>query len=226
MKIKKVLILVFSVLIIIFCTLVVREVIISNDGKLDKSNVLTRDEIIALLEKGANYNNYYYCPDFSKNETKTEYYVKDNIVVCYINSELTIWTDFNEKESIHIWDIGKYKKIASITKDVNLLKDSQAGYDYSLVTDIENYNYEYLGEKEDNNRQIVIIKISYKGSNGYTKFYIDKETGLISSRKDITKTMLISTHINKTNRNLKIDIVTDSDIKKPDLTMYEVRDSN
>ncbi|MDO5557818.1 MAG: hypothetical protein Q4G05_06260 [Clostridia bacterium] len=226
MNLKKVLMGLLIIVVVVFAILIIRESIINNDGKLNKENLMTREETILLLQKGATYNNYYYSPDDIDNENKTEYYIKDNIVVCYNNSELMRWTDLNNMESISIWDMGKEKKVASIASEINVNPNSQAGYDYSLIADYDNYNFKYLGEKEENGKTTIIVKTDFKGANGYTKFYIDKDTGVITARKDVTKFLFISVYTYKCNRNVKFDIVTDEDIQKPDLEQYEVQKYN
>lgn len=219
---KKILIILLIVLIIILGISMIREIMINSEGKLDKSSPMNREEVISLLEKGKTYTNYYYCPNVFDTELKTEYYIKDNIIVCYVDGALKSWTDLNNKETMHIWDMGKEKLVATISSNINEGKYSQAGFDYSLVADTENYDFEYLGEKERNGRNTIVVSVSYKGTNSDTKFYIDKETGLVVDRKDITKAGFISVYIGDCDRNVKLDVVTDEDVKRPDLAEYEV----
>ena len=223
---KKILIIVLIILAITIIGLVVRETIIHNDGKIDKSNPMTREEIIALLDKGATYNNYYYCPSNEGDTYKTEYYIKDNIQVTYNNSKLYEWVDYNNSEQILLWGPEGTATIGNTTKR----EDNQNGYDYSTMAKPELYNneYQYIGEKEENGRTIIIVKLTTKNglSTGIDKYYIDKETGLILGRFNSNRFLFITTfHAGGSNdRNVKIDIVTDEDIKKPDLTGYEIID--
>lgn len=60
------------------------------NGFLKKDNVMTREEVMALLKKGEEYPNYYYSPEDyiffrNLNENKTEYYIKDGVVKCVNN---------------------------------------------------------------------------------------------------------------------------------------------
>ena len=98
-------------------------------------------------------------------------------------------------------------------------------YDYSIVTDYENYDFEYLGHKQENGREITIIKMQIKNSNTYTNFYIDNETGVIMARKDVSKALFITTYSNYSNRNVQFDVVTDENIARPDLSSYNVLES-
>jgi len=219
---KKVLIVLLVIIILVLGVLIARELIINYDGKVDKSNPMSREEVIKLLEKGKEYNNYYYCSNIDAEEMKTEHYIKDNIVATYLDGELKSWEDLNNKEIINIWNMGKEKLVATVGSGINLNPDSQAGFDYSLVTNEEYYDFEYVGEIEREERRAVVVKMKFKGANGYAKFYIDKETGLIVGRTDITKALFISIYMYEADRNVKLDIVTDEDIKKPDSTKYEI----
>ena len=224
---KKILIIVLIILAIIIIGLIVRETIIHNDGKIDKSNPMTREEIIALLDKGATYNNYYYCPSNEGDTNKTEYYIKDNIQVTYNNSKLYEWVDYNNSEQIWLW--GR-EGTATIIGEATKRENNQHGFDYSTMTNPELYSneYEYIGEKEENGRTIIIVKLKTKNGllTGIDKYYIDKETGLILGRFNSNRFLFITTfHSGGSNsRNVKIDVVTDEDIKRPDLTGYEIID--
>lgn len=211
MKNKNILISIIIVIALIIIFFVIREFIIANeDGKLDKTNPMTREEIIALLEKGAQYDNYYFSI-VDENEQKAEYYVKNNIVACYANSRLKTLTDFNSNTITHFNESGEVQSTGEITKPSN----SQLGYSYSDVTDTENYDYEYLGEVVKNERNIVIIKLKSKGLNHYIKVYIDKDTGLLLREVEYNKILFISQKMFERSRKIKIGIVTDENIKNP-----------
>lgn len=79
MKLKKLPIIITGVLAIFIVSFLIRELIIYNDGRLDKSNYVPREEIITLLDKGTIYNNYYYCPNNEdrKEAYRTEYYIDE-----------------------------------------------------------------------------------------------------------------------------------------------------
>ena len=224
---KKILIVILIILAIIIIGLIIRETIIHNDGKLDKSNPMTREEIIELLDKGATYNNYYYCPSNEGDTYKTEYYIKDNVQVTYNDSKMFEWCDYNNSEQIWLWGP---KGTATIIGETTKRENNQHGFDYSTMTNPEFYKneYEYLGEKEENGRTIIIEKLTTKNGllRGIEKYYIDKETGLILGRFNSTRILFITKFYSggSNSRNLKIDIVTDEDIKRPDLTEYEIID--
>lgn len=56
---KKILVFCFLIVFILIISLFIREIIINYDKIYDNSIKLSRDDIIKLLDKGANNNNYY-----------------------------------------------------------------------------------------------------------------------------------------------------------------------
>ena len=203
-----------GIIILAVLILGIREFILNKDESLDKSNEMTRDEIVELLKKGASYKNFYYCPDYEENELKTEYYIKDNMVVCYVDGELRSYTNYNTKEMITVLNNNSIV-FSNNAKDNST---SQYGYDYSLVLEDFGWEYEYLGEMQENDRTMIVIKM--KNGKSYVKFYIDKDTGLIFRRKDVNKGIItIYSHVS--NRNVKLDIVTSEQVQ-PDFSSYAV----
>ena len=235
---KKILKMILVVLACIIVALIIYEVGIQSDGFLDKSNPMTRSEVISLLEKGKEYPNYYYSsytPFWDKVESsgRTEIYVKDNIIQSVVNGEVTRWENYNTKEQISLWkkikdgkDYAFISKIkADSIKDAEEYKYNQAGFDYSLIADLEhfNYNFKYLGEKEVKGRKYVLVKVWDKKSSEIfsTKFLIDKETGLITQRIDYSLLGVVLVKIT-CERDVVIDSVSSEDVVRPDLTGYEV----
>ena len=225
----KILLIFAIIIILLLLSIFIREIVLCYEGNLDKSNPMTREEVISLLERGANYSNYYYRYDSSIDTLETEYYIKDGVSVCYVEGKLQSWTNFNEneKERITIWDTkaDDGKLIATVVKDFTTTEDNQMSYDYSIVTDYQNYDFEYLGQKEENGRDIIVIKMQTKDSNSYVNFYIDNETGVIMARKDVSKALFITTYSNYSNRNVQFDVVTDENVTRPDLSEYNVLES-
>ena len=225
-KVLKVLGIIIAILIV---TLIIYYAVIHFDGFLNKDNPMTRSEVIELLEKGKEYPNYYYASESSwifgsLNETKTETYMKDNIVKIVVDGETLEWTDYNTEEHIGLFELnGKETASVSNLDNFETNEDSQRGFDYSLITreDIYNTEFKYLGKKQVNGRDTILVKVWNK--DGFemdsTKFYIDEETGLIMRRVDYTALGFIKIDC---DRNVKMDVVTDEDIQRPDLEGYEI----
>ena len=109
------------------------------------------------------------------------------------------------------------KEVAGISHSLRKQEYQQAGMDYSIVNKLE---YKYLGEKEVDGRQVIYIQL--EDESAYTKFVIDKETGIIVNRIDLSKVFIFTAHKNETKRELKLDVVTDENVARPDLSRYEV----
>lgn len=211
--------LLFAILILILVILVVslvREMFVWNNGKITKSSVMTQEEVMELLKKGSTYSNYYYAVEsLSKDKSKTEYYIKDNIVACYQDSKILRWTNYNTGEEITFWN-----SEASISHNVKLVTDQQFGYDYSIIANSKKFSF--LGEQDFEGRKTILVQV--KSDNTTTQFSIDQETGLILKRIDYSKNFLWTQKL-VSNRNVKFNIVTDENIQKPDLTNYQVNEN-
>ena len=176
---------------------------------------MSREEVLELLKKGEEYPNYHISFIGSNNE-KYDIYVKDNVFVEYCNDEFRLREDYNNNEYIMIFKTAD-KEMAGINNNLQKQEYQQAGMDYSIVTESD---YKYLGEKELDGRQVIYIQL--KNGSAYTKFAIDKETGIIINRIDLSKTFIFTTNKNESKRELKLDVVTDEDVARPDLSKYEV----
>lgn len=225
-KILKVIGIIIAILIVI---LAIYYVAIHFDGFLNKDDPMTRSEVIELLEKGKEYPNYYYASESSwifgnLNETETETYIKDNIEKVVVDGEIHQWIDYNTEEYIGVFEFNG-KKSASVSNLDNFEtnEDSQRGFDYSLITreDIYSTEFKYLGEKQVDGRDTILVKVWNKNAFevNSTKFYIDKVTGLIMRRVDYTALGFIKID---SDRNVKMDVVTDEDIQRPNLEGYEI----
>jgi len=226
-NILKVLLILLLLLILLW---VIYEVSIYSDGKLDNSNPMSREEVIKLLEKGKTYSNYYYCSEnigLFNDKNKNEYYIKDKIVASYFNSRITNWTDYNTGDVISLF--GENKAMLSSNVNVEQINiPNQYGFDYSLIADREHYNfdYKYLGQKEKYGKTLIMVSVWDEEEKGQpVKFSIDKQTGLIFERIDYMKLGFLTIKLT-CNRNVKLDIVTDEDVAKPDLTKYEILGTN
>ena len=216
MKTKKVvLIVVLCIVVLLIAIWGIREYVLWNDGKLQKDNPMSREEVLELLKKGEEYPNYHVSFVGSNNE-KYDIYVKDNVFVEYCNNEFRLREDYNTNEYIMIFKTAD-KEVAGVNNNLEKLEYQQGSMDYSIVNKLD---YKYLGEKELDGRQVIYIQL--KNGSAYTKFVIDKETGIIINRIDLSKTFIFTTNKNESKRELKLDVVTDEDVARPDLSKYEV----
>ena len=222
---------------IVLFLIIAYEVVISVDWFLDTKDPMSREEVVELLDKGSSYQNYYYSPQEKilgifdiDAENKTEIYVKDNVKKILYNGNVKEWNNYNTNETILIMGEHEGKNYAAIG---DLSSDSyqesreynQMGFDYSLIANEENFNYDfkYLGKKQIDGRTCILVKVWDKDKSEIfsTKFLIDEQTGLITERTDYTMFGILLINI-VGDRNLKLDIVTDEDIARPDLTGYEI----
>jgi len=215
-KKKRIFIIVLIIIVVCVALYFLREFLILSDGKLDCSNPLDKEEVMELLKKGASYSNYYYNPSSSKDTLNTEYYIKDNIVVCLINSKLVSWTDYNKGKEIRVWDTEDLKLISIKTSNIEMKENIQYGYDLTRTEE-----YKYLGKKQVNNRSMIMVQL--KTGEHRTKILIDEETGIIFGSVEFYK-YGIFTFKDNNDRKVKLNIVTEEDIKVPNFESPEWKD--
>lgn len=215
MKAKKILLIILCILIILVAIWAIREFIVWNDFGLSKDNPMSREEVLDLLEKGSEYPNYY-CSYTDNSNSSYEVYAKDNTYRINRDNELMMWVNYNTNESITVFKTAE-NTIAGINKEAYKEKYFQALLSYSPVTEDD---YKYLGEKEQDGRQVIYIELN---SDGYIeKYIIDKETGLIVNKINYYRRFLIFTVKSESKGDIKLDVVTDKDVARPDLSGYTV----
>lgn len=238
MEMKKILKTVGIIILALILIILIYFSTIHFNGFLKKDNVMTREEVVALLKKGEEYPNYYYASEEyiffrNLNEMKTEYYIKDGVIKCVNNGNILRWENYNTDEVISIMgenDEKMYAGISSLKSYYNhgdeAVLYSQRGFDYSIIADEKtfNTNFEYLGEKQYNGRMTILVQVWNKDGVkvNSTIFYIDKDSGLIMRRIDYS---VMGFKKIDCNRNVKFDVVTDKDVEKPNLDNYEVLNS-
>lgn len=229
-KAKKILKVIITILTLLILALIVQQIYIRYDGKIDKSDSMSKSEIIELLKKGEQYNNCLitYKPNQSSitaemliyPEPKQRVYVKDKIMKSVIGDNVFRYVNYNTKESITIFD-----HLQAFISDTNE-EFSILGYTRECVENEEKYSFEYIGEKEINSRKTIIIKLTYNESNHneYSKVYIDKETGVeYNSIYFYYKGPILIK--NDENISVQFDCVTDADVKRPNIAGYMIIDS-
>lgn len=234
-KIKKILKVVITILILLILALIIYQIYIRYDGRIDKSNPMNKSEIIELLKKGEQYNNYVitYKPNKSSFTTDMimdekliqKIYVKDYVVKGFIGDKEWSYSNYNTKESIQMFDyLQAY--ISDINEEFGMMK-----YYRECVENEELYSYEYIGEKEISNRKIIVIKLfdNKYNTNEYIKCYIDKQTGV--GYNSIYFQNIIGPIFLKHDdcMSVEFDCVTDEDVKRPNIAgcvIYDSRENN
>lgn len=228
-KINKILKVIITILVLLILALIVQQTYIRYDGKIDKSNSMSKSEIIELLKKGEQYNNYLiiYKPNKSSitssmliyPEPEQRVYVKDKIMKSVIGDKVFRYVNYNTKESITIFD--HLQAFISNTEE----KFAVLAYTRECIEDEERYSFEYIGEKEINNRKTIVIKLidNKSSDNDYTKVYIDKETGVqYNSIYFYYKGPILIK--DDENMSIEFDCVTDEDVKRPNIAGYMIFD--
>lgn len=236
---KKIIKIIIAILVLILLSIIGYEIYIQYDGILDKINPMSREEVIELLDKGANCNNYsiiYKSGAYVGNHKEileTQLYVKDNISKSLLNGKEFAWIDYDANERIQFWNFPTITVSNEIDYDdprsVEAHENRQGG-NYSVICKTEEYDFEYLGKKKIEGRDTIVIKSSYKKDKEkglfkeeFAKTYIDKETGVIVGNEGFFYRGIILTRF-KENMTVKFDCVTDEDVSKPNIAGYVVRD--
>ena len=213
LRIKRILLIIIVILLISFGVLAVREICIRHEKGLDKSNPMSKEEVIKLLD---NPTNNYWIRQVSEEtegvQIPRETLAKDGKMKVFLYSDLIQWIDANTKEMLQI---NNESKTAFLSHDGATIKQTTYFNDSSI-------KYKYLGEKEENNKKFIVVEL--KGKSVDRRLTINKDTGIIEGIKEFEKKGLITTAIKKDNIEVQYDSVTDEDVAKPDLTGYTINE--
>lgn len=225
-NIKKILKFIIIILLLITFFLIIREICMRYDGKLDKSNPMSRDEVLKLVEKGNDCPNYTltYLANSKHKRPEQKIYRKDNLIKGTIDGKAHYWMNYDTGEVInkegfpfaHISNAYNTKLIRSKEEYF----EENKSWTYESIKNTEAYDYEYLGEREFNGRETILIKlidIKYE-KNSFEKVYIDKKTGFEVKRDSFYYDKIW--HILKKYSDelvVEFDNVTDEDVKRPNI---------
>lgn len=213
LRIKRILLIIVVILLISFGVLAGREICIRHEKGLDKSNPMSKEEVIKLLD---NPTNNYWIRQVSEEtegvQIPRETLAKDGKMKVYLYSDLIQWIDANTKEMLQI---NNESKTAFLSHDGATIKQTTYFNDSSI-------KYKYLGEKEENNKKFIVVEL--KGKSVDRRLTINKDTGIIEGIKEFEKKGLITTAIKKDNIEVQYNSVTDEDVAKPDLTGYTINE--
>lgn len=229
-SIKKIIKIVVLILILLILLFFIYMIYINYDGKLDKTNQMSREEILELIEKGCKNQNFYCSISSNVNlaskvetQNKIELYFKNNIMKETVNGRDFEWVNYETNTRIGFWSfphvtIGEYENSSNNNSSVTAV---QYGFEYYPIVEIEEFDFDYLGEKEINGRTTILVNLKEKSNLGDIKYFIDKETGLII-KQYYYYTNIIPKRGYVERDDIKFDCVTDEDVKIPNIVGYNV----
>ncbi len=225
---KKILITILIIIVLIMLILVIREIYLNYDKIENNNEEYTRDQVIELLDNGSKYNNYY--RTVNTENGKEEFYYKDNILACYYDSKLKYWMNLTDgsRRMIFIddYDSDSVGEVVDFENIIFPMENTQLGY-YSTIYDTENFDFKYKGITKINDRDTLIVETDSKiDSSLKIKYYIDKQTGVIVKRTEFDKVLFLTKDKKEYDRGIRFDVVTDENIKEPDLTNVETYEIN
>lgn len=225
---KKILITILIIIVLIMLILVIRESYLNYDKIENNNEEYNRDQVIELLDKGSKYNNYY--RTVNTENGKEEFYYKDNILACYYDSKLKYWMNLTDgsRRMIFIddYDSDSVGEVVDFENIIFPMENTQLGY-YSTIYDTENFDFKYKGITKINDRDTLIVETDSKiDSSLKIKYYIDKQTGVIVKRTEFDKVLFLTKDKKEYDRGIRFDVVTDENIKEPDLTNVETYEIN
>ena len=225
---KKILITILIIIVLIMLILVIREIYLNYDKIENNNEEYTRDQVIELLDNGSKYNNYY--RTVNTENGKEEFYYKDNILACYYDSKLKYWMNLTDgsRRMIFIddYDSDSVGEVVDFENIIFPMENTQLGY-YSTIYDTENFDFKYKGITKINDRDTLIVETDSKiDSSLKIKYYIDKQTGVIVKRTEFDKVLFLTKDKKEYDRGIMFDVVTDENIKEPDLTNVETYEIN
>lgn len=227
MKFKKIIIIIITILFLFIVALLGYEIAIRIDRNLDKSNQISREEIIKLVEK--DYNNYVLTSKEigTITENSGKVFVKDNVIKRVAKDRCYEYINYNTDEKIDIFSypVAYISSAKDFGHDEYGKKSQNHGVTYYNITDENKYEFEYLGEKDINGRKTIVIKlIEVYHTKDYYKYYIDKETGIIVGQ-ELFYHGLAGILVKIPNFiEIEFDCVTDEDVKRPNTVGHVVRD--
>lgn len=227
-----------TIFLLFFVTSVGYFIYLYSPGFVNKSNPMTREEVIALLEEGAKNTNYYRLPTdiYNTVDGGGEYFAKDGKTLTSVYGNPFVWTDANSEE-----------QILFITKETSGDPNNEQMLDKALITkinvntendlielaigitDYEKYDFKYVGEKTIDGKEYIIVKTYYNADNfimkklSSAKIYIDKNQKVVQMIEGVNFDKIFASKI-LSKFYVKLNCVTDEEIARPDLTEYEVVD--
>lgn len=170
----------------------------------------TRNDIINLLYKIKECTNYSF-EYKDKEQNKITYKFKNNVVISEFYG-LCAYSDYNTNETFLLNKNEKRAIVSNMDSEYN----TYVSPIFETINDFT-YQYTYLKEENYNNHNCIVFQLDK--DNNYLKIWIDSDSGFVlkTEEKGDTSTETIEYYIN-------FNSVTDDDIKKLDLTEYEIKE--
>lgn len=234
-KRKNLIIVLISIIIIVLLVLVLWT---------RSDNYMSEKDIVKIYHKASKINNVHYIKEkieyYSRTNEKIityeDYYFKDDVVykkVTNQNGEILSeeYIDYDNNEAILIENWDSRISIFDISNVEEKNRISKFGITYSQKeynTDKTNGAFEYLGIEEINEQEAYKYKTTVvdKYNNSSAIIWVDKKMGV-----ELKEEYVITSKENENDFNnnrietyiytYEFDKVTDEDMKKPDLSIYE-----
>jgi len=186
---------------------------------------MSKQEVLQLVEKGLSNDNYIlkYNDDEGKETVKK---VKGDIITVK-TADMYMWQKLTTNEQI---SINYDRKVALVSKKGtlfgSLLSKSYGGISTELFTNPK-YEFAYIEENTHKGNKCIVIQFKWKEEKSYeaiSKSWIDINTGIVVK----TEAERLSEDGNKElvtrETDIQLNVVTDEEMKKPDLSGYQVTD--
>lgn len=202
-KLKRYIVIVFIILIILLsCFLLIKQYFTS------------KKYVVSLLNKGDKNVNY----SVSYNNDELIDYVKGFEEKLIFSNGKIYYANYEEGKSILIDPENK-------TIELNSVESKNSPHRCLYIKDINRMNFEYENNKNVNNNECVVIKLSDNENSNVNyltkRLYINRKLGIIEKIEMYTSTVYgKEDFISKQLYNMHTGIVTDKDVEKPDLKDY------
>ena len=218
MKEIKILLVIIVILVLIFAFRVINPFKknateqLNTTSQISKTEPMNMADIKALIEKGLNQNNLY--AKYVEPLITVEEWIKDNITVCKTideNHNYIIWSNENTGE----------KMLADVNKKIILTNEKVSSTEIGYIERIKHIleileKFEFLRYEKYNDKECVVIEMDYG-----TDYEVYKEQSFL----DLETGLLLKTYLNGellVEYDVKLNSVTDNDVKKIDTTGYNV----
>lgn len=181
---------------------------------LIKQYFTSKKYVVSLLNKGDKNVNY----SVSYNNDELIDYVKGFEEKLIFSNGKIYYANYEEGKSILIDSENK-------TIELNRVETKNGPHRSLYVKDINRMNFEYENNKNVNNNECVVIKLSDNENSNVNyltkRLYINRKLGIIEKIEMYTSTVYgKEDFISKQLYNMHTGVVTDQDIKRPDLNKY------